>query len=947
MSTTDPRRHQPPSGPDKVWRRVEQLFHDARELPPDQQHAFLERACAGDDALLQEVEALLAQEEGSLLRGGIQALAAQKRGSPSREGTSLGPFTLGPLLGRGGMGEVYRARDSRLDRDVAIKLLPAGLADDPDRLRRSQREARLLASLNHPNIAAIFGLEEGDGLLGLVLELVPGPTLQQHLAARGRLPLDEALAIARQLADALEAAHRHGIVHRDLKPANIKITPEGIVKVLDFGLARPETTSGIAATMTSTGMVVGTPGYMSPEQARGQATDRRTDVWAFGAVLFEMLSGQRLFPSEVAAEVLAAVIHDDLRLDRLPSTAPPHVRATIERCLQRDTSVRARDMADVRLALDGGFGGPASTAHVPATRAPRSRLALALGAVGIAAIALGVGRELTREPAAPVEVEQAASEPERPLIAVRPFKSLSADPQQGYFAAGMTEEIRGQLSQVPALRILSGTGLDGYADDLTRAARELGLRSYVDGSVRVEGNLVRVSAELVDARTRESVWRQQYERELAGVLAVQSDIAQQIAQALEPNLPAAQRERLAKQPTDNLEAYTLFLRSRSLPSDDRQKNLEAIGMLKKALALDPKFVEAQARAAYRLVFMGYYDKPSYVDEGIAEAEAALRIDPNLAYAYFTLGTAYAIKGRGGQSRQAFLRALELNPSSGGLLSNFSLAEMQYGRLDEAVYLGRRWFVLSGKRGFYHLVAPLLFLRADAETRILLEEAERREPTQARVQMLLSDLELYEESDDQAFARAKAVAEREPSNMEMQFHLADVAYVTDQPEMESLLASLARQSPTNRLWGGESARLRYAYALQKRGDAARARDLIAQAEAHARERVADGDDTAYQRIELAAVAALRGNADAAFEWLDRAFDAGYRDYGYLARDPIFKPIRADLRFTRALDRMRRDVDAQRERARSRGLLELKTLLGPEPESRHQAVRGAQATEAPSS
>src|SRR5690606_13121686 len=235
-------------------------------------------------------------------------------------------------------------------------------------------------------------------------------------------------------------------------------------------------------------------------------------------------------------------------------------------------------------------------------------------------------------------VQATATEAEHPMIAVRPFRNLSADPQQAYFAAGMTEEIRGQLSQVSALRILGSSGLDGYGDDLARASRELGLRSVVSGSVRVEGNRVRVSAELVDARTREALWSQQYDRELAGVLAVQSDIAQQIARALAPNLSEAQQARLAKRPTDNLEAYTLYLRTRNLPPFNKPQNLEAIELLKQALKLDPTFVDAQARAAYRMVFMGYYDDSAWVDRGIAEAEAALRIDPQLAYAHFTLGT---------------------------------------------------------------------------------------------------------------------------------------------------------------------------------------------------------------------------------------------------------------------------------------------------------------------
>jgi eukaryotic-like serine/threonine-protein kinase len=381
VSTPDSARHKGASpGAATDWRRVEQIFHEARERPPDQWGAYLAQACDGNPSLQRDVESLLFREDGSLFRDGVQALARQMTGA-SREGTRLGPYVLGPLIGEGGMGEVYRARDARLDREVAIKLLPADLAHDPERLRRAEREARVLASLSHPNIAAIFGFEEGDGLTGLVLELVPGVTLQQHLATRGPLTLDEALTIARQIAGALEAAHQHGIVHRDLKPANVTITPDGVVKVLDFGLARLEAAepdgSDKAVEVTGQGTILGTPAYMSPEQARGKAADRRTDIWAFGAVLFEMLTGQRVFHGESVADTLAAVIHGDPRLDRLPSSTPWHVRAAIDRCLQKDARDRARDIADVRMALDGAFGGPAPSATAMPSRAPVRWLAAA------------------------------------------------------------------------------------------------------------------------------------------------------------------------------------------------------------------------------------------------------------------------------------------------------------------------------------------------------------------------------------------------------------------------------------------------------------------------------------------------------------------------------------------------------------------------------------------
>jgi tetratricopeptide (TPR) repeat protein len=290
-----------------------------------------------------------------------------------------------------------------------------------------------------------------------------------------------------------------------------------------------------------------------------------------------------------------------------------------------------------------------------------------------------------------------------------------------------------------------------------------------------------------------------------------------------------------------------------------------------------------------------------------------------------------MKGQDARSRQAFLRALELKPSDAALLSDFSLAELQFGRLDEAVYLGHRGFMLSGKRNFYNLIQPIVFLRADAETRILLEEAERRNPTSLRVQRLLASLELYEGSVDKALVRSKTIVERNPNSMELRFHRADILFLTDDPEVEALLAPLAERSPTNRLWGGESVRVRYAYALHKRGESVRSKVLLAEAERHARDRIAASDDTSDHRVDLAAVAALRGDADAAVEWLARAFDTGWRDYGFLERDPIFRPLANDARFVRVLDRMRRDVEAQRERARTRGLLELKSLVGPEPQS----------------
>ncbi len=288
---------------------------------------------------------------------------------PLEVGTTLGVYEVLAAIGAGGMGEVYKARDTKLDRDVALKILPDAFVNDPERLARFQREAKVLASLNHPNIAAIYGLEESGDSPALVLEYVPGPTLQDRIA-KGPIPLDEALPIARQIAEALEAAHEQGIIHRDLKPANVKVKDDGTVKVLDFGLAKalqPELSDLDAAnspTMTMTaaatkmGVIMGTAAYMSPEQARGKTVDKRADIWAFGVVLFEMLTGRQAFGGTDISETLAAVLKTDLDLDGLPADTPRALRRALSRCIQKDRSHRSRDIGDVRLDLDEALAAP-------------------------------------------------------------------------------------------------------------------------------------------------------------------------------------------------------------------------------------------------------------------------------------------------------------------------------------------------------------------------------------------------------------------------------------------------------------------------------------------------------------------------------------------------------------------------------------------------------------
>ena len=349
------------------WRQVEDLCHAALAFRAEERRPFLVQACDGDEALLREVESLIAQESSatafmSVPAAALAGSAGLDQPRAALVGARFGSYTIRSLLGAGGMGEVYRAHDDTLGREVAIKLLSPAFTAEPERRARFEREARMLATLNHPHIGAIYGVEETDGVRGLVLELVEGATLGERIASSARtagsnapgLPMAEALAIARQVADALEAAHEKGIVHRDLKPANIKITPDGVVKVLDFGLAKvanPDSSSSDLS-RSRAGAIFGTAAYMSPEQARGHNVDKRTDIWAFGCVLFEMLTGRVAFAGETASDTIAKILERDPDWAALPAATPARIRRLLRQCLAKDPKQRLRDIGDVRIEMD-------------------------------------------------------------------------------------------------------------------------------------------------------------------------------------------------------------------------------------------------------------------------------------------------------------------------------------------------------------------------------------------------------------------------------------------------------------------------------------------------------------------------------------------------------------------------------------------------------------------
>ncbi len=520
---------------------------------------------------------------------------------PLTPATRLGCYEIIAPLGAGGMGEVYRARDTKLGRDVAIKSLPASLGADPDRMARLLREAQTLAALNHPHIASIYGLEDSGPAPHLVLELVDGETLAARLQ-RGPLPLREALVLAVQVAGAIEAAHERGIVHRDLKPGNIMITHSGLAKVLDFGLAKDEAglrvsgdlsqspTAAVAPTVAGT--LVGTLAYMSPEQARGKPVDRRTDIWAFGCVLFECMTGRAAFTGETASDVIAGLLEREPDWSARPAGTPARLREILRRGLRKDAGERPRDIRDVRLEL--------------------------------AELATGGTRE---------ETSRAKS------IAVLPFENLSSADDE-YFADGMTDEILNALSHLEGLRVSARTScfaFKGKREDLRTVGEKLDVATVLEGSVRRSGSRLRITVQLVNAADGYQLWSERYDREMTDVFELQDEIARTIAARLRVSLgPEAER---AHPGTRNLEAYELLLKGRVLYNRRGRYLPQAISCLEQAVAIDPGYAEALGLLADSFRLMATFgNAPFAVATRRAQqlAEQAIELDPSQAEPWSTL-----------------------------------------------------------------------------------------------------------------------------------------------------------------------------------------------------------------------------------------------------------------------------------------------------------------------
>jgi serine/threonine protein kinase/tetratricopeptide (TPR) repeat protein len=599
-------------------------------------------------------------------------------------GTTLAHYRIVEKIGAGGMGEVYRAHDEKLDRDVAIKVLHQKVAQDSDRLARFEREAKAVAKLDHPNILAIHHFGTDQGVTYAVTELLEGQNLRQAIPASG-ITWQKVAEIGSSIADGLAAAHGRGVVHRDLKPENVFITSEGRVKVLDFGLAQvkePVEEDAETATLTpagtAVGTVMGTMGYMSPEQLKGEPADARSDVFALGSVLYEMLSGQAAFLRKSTAETTAAILKEELPpLSDSLTTLPAELGRTVRRCLEKSPEARFQSASDLAynlrsISTDRAIPVEALTETRVAGRKRTLRVVAAISGVVVAAVAFFFGRGLFDRPDTEAEVQAIRS------LAVLPLEPLSDDPNRENLADGMTYALISELGSVSALTVIGSRSVMRFKDSndpVSEIAEALGVDALVTGSVTAAGQRVRIVAELINPTNERVIWSGAYERDLADIVALQGEVARAISAEVHAELTEDEERRLSRTEQVDPEAHEQYLLGMRFVYGDWGK---ALAHFERAIEIDPSHARAYAFKAQVLSWMAGDGQMPVAEARLLSREAldmALALDPEISEAHVVLGQFT-------QAESAFRRAVELNPNNPWAHIQLAFHLGGAGRLDE-------------------------------------------------------------------------------------------------------------------------------------------------------------------------------------------------------------------------------------------------------------------------
>jgi eukaryotic-like serine/threonine-protein kinase len=780
-------------------------------------------------------------------------------------GSTIGHFNITRKIGQGGMGVVYLARDERLERDVALKVLREGLFTDESARRRFRKEALALSKLNHPNIALIYDFDSQGGVDFLVMEYVTGTSLAQRLEG-GALPEREIVSIATQIAQALDEAHDHGVIHRDLKPGNILLTAKGRVKVLDFGLARfLRSSDDLEATesITQTHTLTGTLPYMAPEQLQGEVADARSDIHAAGAVLFEMATGQRAFREELSSRLIDAILnHPPISPRAVNRKVSTELERIILKCLEKDRENRYQSARELEVDLRRLTAGSITASVYPAKATNRSSLRKALiaglGAVLLVAILVGFNVGGSRD-----RLLGRVHSPQIRSLAVLPLENLSRDPDQEYFADGMTDAIITDLAKVGALRVISRTSVMRYKrsqKSVPEIAKELNVEAVMEGSIERSGDRVRISAQLIQAATDQHMWAEAYDRDLHDVLRVQEEIARSIAQEVQIQLTPQEQALLTKARPVDPEAYELYLKGRYFWNKrTRESNDKAIALFQQAIARDPAYPSPYSGLAdcyilFAISFdVGSLSPTEAIPQAKAAAEKAVQLDDTLADGHNSLAyTKLLYDWDWAGSEAEFKRALQLNPGYANAHHWYAHLLLASGRQEEALAESRRALDLDQ-------LSPIL-------------------------QVHLGWHYIYTREYDRALDQLRKALELDPNYSLAHWYLGWV-YEQQGKYAEALQALRKAQDflPSN---SALVADIGHVYAMS--GNTRAAMKVLAQLDESSKR-------TYVNPFEVSLIYLALGRRHEALQWLERAYRERSDLLIYLNADPRLDSIRSDPQF----------------------------------------------------
>src|SRR5437773_2787803 len=846
-------------------RTIEEIYRAALDQKPDQIGAFLGTVCEGDEVLRRKVEALLAsrQRADSFIETSAVGLATRIIENGQADlliGQTIGHYKLSERIGTGGMGDVYLATDITAGRKAALKLLPTRFTADTERLKRFQQEAHALVGLNHPNILTVYEIGEDHSTHYIASELIEGETLRQRLM-RGRMQVGEAIDVAIQVASALAAAHEAGIVHRDIKPENIMLRPDGYVKVLDFGIAKlaeqevpvtVPTDEALLLVETNLGSILGTVRYMSPEQAYGAPVDKGTDIWSLGVVLYEMITGHVPFTGETPGEAMSSILEmEPPPLTSYVAHAPAELQQIINKTLRKDRKERYQSAHELLEALRDLRHKLEFKAELKRSTATRKLAAF----IVLAAIVVGAifAFQMSRHRAVPLPFFPEKS------IAVLPFLDLSQAKDQEYFCDGMSEEILDALAKVDGLRIVARTSsfsFKGKSTDVSEVGKKLNVENVVEGSVRRDGNRVRISAQLINARNGLQLWSETYERELQGVFALQDEITRAIVDALKIKLAIS----LPAHEQHNTEGYDLYLQGLYFSNKGSEEDLRrALSFFQRAVEEDPTFARAWTGIAKVWYFLAdVYVKP--LEAYPASKEAALKaiaLDEKDAEAHCYLSESKRVLDWDLAGADAELkRALQLDPNSAPAHLFSGLHPLFRGELRDGL-------------------------------RLILE-AQKLDPVSPIASYVATAAYLANDRVDEAVVEGQRTLQLDPNYFYLDSDLA-AAYREKGNFAEAIALYTKAQEATHLPSSG----LAITYA--RMGREMEARNILTQL-LQAREK------RYISAPVIAAVYVAFGDKEEAFRWLERAFTEHSGILQWIAFLPEFRPLHSDVRFPHLLRRI---------------------------------------------